>query len=156
MNNIEDIKLLRKMKNDYLNGFEYYTDPKAREKAEAIEYILSDYEKLQEEFKQVDHECDRLEKIDFEKDMKIKELQKENEKLKYKYNKALSDVIAGVDLDNTYISKQKVKDKIEELNRKIDKSIDNSKGGLDEEFIEKAGKLLTQKRILQELLGSEE
>lgn len=45
----------------------------------------------------------------------IEKLQKENEELKYKYNKALSDVIAGVDLDNTYISKQKVKDKIEEL-----------------------------------------
>ena len=44
---------------------------------------------------------------------------------------------------------------IEELNRKIDKSIDNSKGGLDEEFIEKAGELLTQKRILQELLEKE-
>ena len=55
-----------------------------------------------------------------------------------------------------YIPKQEIKDKIEELNRKIDKSIDNSKGGLDEEFIEKAGELLAQKRILQELLGSEE
>ncbi len=31
-------------------------------------------------------------------------LKEENEELKYKYNKALSDVIAGVDLDNTYIS----------------------------------------------------
>lgn len=51
-----------------------------------------------------------------------------------------------------YIPIQKIKDKIEELNRKIGKSIDNSKGGLDEEFIEKAGKLLVQKRILQELL----
>lgn len=48
--------------------------------------------------------------------------------------------------------KKVLKDKIEELNREIDKSIDNSKGGLDEEFIEKAGKLLAQKRILQELL----
>ena len=47
---------------------------------------------------------------------------------------------------------KKVKDKIEELNREIGKSIDNSKGGLDEEFIEKAGELLAQKRILQELL----
>ena len=54
-----------------------------------------------------------------------------------------------------YIPIKKVKDKIEELNRKIDKSIDNSKGGLDEEFIEKAGELLTQKRILQELLEKE-
>lgn len=55
-----------------------------------------------------------------------------------------------------YIPIQEIKDKIEELNRKIDKSIDNSKGGLDEEFIEKAGELLTQKRILQELLEETE
>lgn len=51
-----------------------------------------------------------------------------------------------------YIPIQEIKDIIEELNRKIDKSIDNSKGGLDEEFIEKAGELLTQKRILLKLL----
>lgn len=51
-----------------------------------------------------------------------------------------------------YIPIQEIKDIIEELNRKIDKSIDNSKGGLDEEFIEKAGELLIQKRILLELL----
>lgn len=58
-------------------------------------------------------------------------------------------------LRKNFIPIQKVKDKIEELNRKIDKSIDNSKGGLDEEFIEKAGELLIQKRILQELLEKE-
>lgn len=78
----------------------------------------------------------------------IKKLQKENEELKadnYELNNRINDL-----LDN--IPVQKVKDKIEELNRKIDKSIDNSKGGLDEEFIEKAGELLIQKRILQELL----
>ena len=59
---------------------------------------------------------------------------------------------AGQIIYENYIPIQKIKDKIEELNREIDKSIDNSKGGLDEEFIEKAGKLLAQKRILQELL----
>ena len=77
-----------------------------------------------------------------------KRVQKENEELKadnYELNNRINDL-----LDN--ITVQKVKDKIEELNRKIDKSIDNSKGGLDEEFIEKAGELLMQKRILQELL----
>lgn len=58
-------------------------------------------------------------------------------------------------INKNYVPIQKIKDKIEELNRKIDKSIDNSKGGLDKEFIEKAGELLTQKRILQELLEKE-
>jgi len=50
------------------------------------------------------------------------------------------------------ISKDKVKEKIEELNKNIDLSIDNSKGGLDEDFINKGTKLLAQKRILKELL----
>ena len=62
----EDIKLLREMKNNCLNGFEYYTDPKAREKAEAIKHILSDYKRLQEEFKAVDYECSRLERKEVE------------------------------------------------------------------------------------------
>lgn len=117
----EDIKLLREMKNNCLNGFEYYTDPKAREKAEAIEHILSDY----------------------------KRVLKENEILKYKYNKALSDVIARVDLDNTYISKQKVKDKIEEYKNMLKtcnkaQDVDRIKA-INERVLE-----------LQELLESEE
>lgn len=40
-----------------------------------------------------------------------------------------------------------VEEKIEELNNSIDLAIDNSKGGLDEEFIEKGSKLLAQKRF---------
>ncbi len=55
-----------------------------------------------------------------------KRVLKENDILKYKYNKALSDVIAGVDLDNTYISKQKVKDKIEELEKAYENSKDEN------------------------------
>lgn len=113
----------------------------------------------------------------------INKLQKENENFEklnkdYSYsvdivreNTRLRRQVFDLELENTklkkqnqcYINsiqvivpKQEIKDKIEELNRKIDKSIDNSKGGLDEEFVEKAGELLAQKRILQELLGSEE
>lgn len=41
----------------------------------ALEHILSDYKRLQEDFKQVDHECDRLE----QKEIK---LEKENAQLK--------------------------------------------------------------------------
>lgn len=89
-------------------------------------------------------------------------LLKENEKLKA-LDSSNSKMIANMSKRHfqdrekirNSIPIQKVKDKIEELNRKIDKSIDNSKGGLDEEFIEKAGELLTQKRILQELLEKE-
>lgn len=113
----------------------------------------------------------------------IEKLQKENEELKNNTRKNENELEFDIDCDwialqkmldeseksNEYISYknekwikekycipiQKIKDKIEELNRKIDKSIDNSKGGLDEEFIEKAGELLIQKRILQELLEKE-
>ncbi len=85
----------------------------------------------------------------------IEKLQKENEKLNEKIlDNAGIYQLGFKDGEESYI--KKVKDKIEELNRKIDKSIDNSKGGLDEEFIEKSGELLTQKRILQELLEERE
>ena len=86
----------------------------------------------------------------------IKSLQKENEELKNDYENLNNSVVVKNYYIKNSIPIQKVKDKIEELNRKIDKSIDNSKGGLDEEFIEKAGELLTQKRILQELLERRE
>ena len=56
------------------------------------------------------------------------------------------------DFNKEYVPVEKVKEKIEKLNKNIDLSIDNSKGGLDEEFIDKASELLAQKRILQELL----
>lgn len=38
----------------------------------------------------------------------LEQLQKENKELKYLYNKALTDIVVGVDLDNTYISKEKI------------------------------------------------
>lgn len=82
-------------------------------------------------------------------------LLKENEELKEKIREHTL-LISHYYVKENYIPVQTIKDKIEELNRKIDKSVDDSKGGLDEEFIEKAGELLTQKRILQELLESEE
>ena len=47
----------------------------------AVEHILSDYKRLQEEFKQVDHECSRLEQkeVEMEKiiDLIIKDLYKQ-------------------------------------------------------------------------------
>lgn len=80
-----------------------------------------------------------------------KRVLKENEELNEKIlDNAGIYQLGFKDGEESYI--KKVKDKIEELNREIGKSIDNSKGGLDEEFIEKARELLVQKRILQELL----
>lgn len=92
----EDIKLLREMKNNCLNGFEYYTDPKAREKAEAIEHILSDYKRvlkeneiLKKEKEQAWEEWNNLEQGSYETEQKlkqqIKESQKENEEWDRKF-----------------------------------------------------------------------
>lgn len=120
-----DIKILENFINWLKTDFEYNSG----EEIKAIEHILSDY----------------------------KRVLKENEKRMHD-NITLKNFISALfndSFEKDYIPVQKVKDKIEELDRKIDKSIDNSKGGLDEEFIEKAGELLTQKRILQELLEKE-
>lgn len=113
-----------------------------KETANKIEHILLDYKKLQEEFKQVDHECDRLE----QKELK---LEKENEE----YKKQLDlDYV-----DNNYISIQIIKGKIEALDVLItnlgydEDAPDEYKNDIDREIF-----LLTRdKRILQELIGEE-
>ena len=128
---------------------------------DSLRYILSDYkrvlkenEQLQEEFKQIDHECERLE----EKEVR---LIKENEELKEdrdKFKKALGRRITYCnelekDLfensSNYVIKKQKVKDKIEELKKKVEELTDDKGywGGSD---------LLEQIKVLQELLEKEQ
>lgn len=88
---------------------------------EAGKVILSDYKRVLKEVKRyknmykAEHEIHlvRNEQLDRKENAVTKcneliienaKLKEENEELKYKYNKALSDVIAGVDLDNIYIS----------------------------------------------------
>lgn len=105
-------------------------NPDIKALSESID-ILSEYKKILKENEQLSTE--------------VNSLKKENEELKYKYNKALSDVIAGVDLDNTYMSKQKIKDKLEELNKEIKSCTE-----IDAIF------KIKQQQILQELLESEE
>lgn len=83
----------------------------------------------------------------------IKKLQKENEELRENYKCA--QACANMVFDKI-IPVQKVKDKIEELNKKIDESIDNSEGGLDEDFVQEASELLAQKKCLQELIERED
>lgn len=116
----------------------------------ALEHILSAYKRVLKENEEL-----KAEMKDGVIAIKLYALQKENEGLKNQEATARKINELLVQRYSNSISLQKVKDKIEELNRKIDKSIDDSKGGLDEEFIEKAGELLAQKRILQELLESE-
>lgn len=98
---------LNSMHSDFRTGLYY------KEDLENLEHILSDYKKLQEEFKQVDHECERLE----EKEVR---LIKENEELKNK----LLDTLEGQKvikeetpqyIKENYIPIQKIKDKIKEI-----------------------------------------
>ena len=115
----------------------------------ALEHILSDYKKLQEEFRQVDHECDRLEKIDFEKDMKIKELKKENEELKEINNELEAEKNEAIRRYNfETIPIQKVKDKIRHYQ------------GLQDNYIKKYDEinegLQTMINVLQELIEESE
>ena len=131
----EDMKILEEFKtHGYAMLLIKYEDRnKTNLKIEqAIEHILSDYKKLQEEFKQVDHECERLE----EKEVR---LIKENEQLKeyiaiapnldemtaIKYRNIRQDAYiqgraeeqqkARQIINENYIPVQKIKDKIEDL-----------------------------------------
>lgn len=63
-------------------------------------------------------------------------------------------VVVGTKREREYWE-NKIREKIEEINKEINSSIDNSKGGLDEEFIDKGTELLAQKRVLQDLLKEE-
>ena len=70
---IKSIKIDKEYKEE--NGWHGYYNEEIVELARILQHILSDYKKLQEEFKQVDRECSRLE----EKEVK---LIKENEHYK--------------------------------------------------------------------------
>lgn len=153
---IKQLKLILKVRKEQKEIIEcsggscMNCNPDIRALTESID-ILSDYKRVLRENEQL------LEvKVSASAHNRILELEKENEELK-DFKKQVTDIESTNFIKyKNYIPVQNVKNRIEELNRKIDKSIDNSKGGLDEEFIEKAGKLLAQKRILQELLESEE
>lgn len=94
----EDIERLKLCSTNQCNICGRYEKEECMlERNRCEQHILSDYKKLQEEFREVDHECDRLEKIDFEKDMKIKELQKENEKLKKDYYNVINKIENKID-----------------------------------------------------------
>ena len=102
----------RKFKND---GFIESIDPDFF--FNLTDMFLSDYKKLQEEFKQVDHECERLE----EKEVR---LIKENEELKVS-DLSNSKIIANMSTRHfqdrekirNSIPVQKIIDKIEELKK---------------------------------------
>lgn len=83
----EDIKCVRdflEYSQDIINDMDYERPVDVtiyQQQINSIEHILSDYKKLKEEFKAVDHECSRLERkeVEMEKiiDLIIKDLYKQ-------------------------------------------------------------------------------
>ncbi len=140
---INSIKKDKEYKEE--NGWHGYYNKEIVEIARILEHILSDYKKLQEEFKAVDNECSRLEQKENELERENEELRetyKSEKKMKNEYVKLYQDLL----LKENIIPKQKIKDKIEELNKKI----------LDaERFDERILEYRYQKQVLQELLESE-
>ena len=126
-NNIqEDIKLLQDKENCLgsffkVKGMEEYKI--------ALEHILSDYKRLQEEFKAVDSECSRLERKEADMERENEELKatlrdtqnswfedtKKIEKLKAQNKELETQYLLQRDLinSNDYIAKKKIKDQLE-------------------------------------------
>lgn len=113
--NIKILESIIKINNDYLKNVENQTIN--QKEIKAIEHILSDYKKLREEFKQIGHECDRLEQKEII-------LEKENNELKYKYNKSLDDLIKSskenFDLKNKDKNAELLLKQIEKLKKEND------------------------------------
>ena len=133
-NNIEDIKILE----EFIDGLKQYNpktgkDIKPTQFGEgqryvysnvyyAIDHILSDYKRVLKENEEL-----KKSKITYEK---VRDIQEKNKNI----------------VDNNYIPKQKIKDKIEEINKMIAYEHNDA-------VIIQLGK---QKRVLQKLLESEE
>lgn len=117
---------------------------------DAIEHLIKAYKELKEIEENHRQENGKLRE-------RVKELEENINKQKQltKIAQTITDESikeALIEFEKDYIPVSLVEGKIEELNNSIDLAIDNSKGGLDEEFIEKGSKLLAQKKVLQELL----
>lgn len=114
----EDIARIAKLITTKFNN-DYSIDNKDKE---AIEHILSDYKRVLKENEEL-----KKSKITYEK---VRDIQEKNKNI----------------VDNNYIPKQKIKDKIEEINKMIAREQNDA-------VIIQLGK---QKRVLQKLLESEE
>lgn len=118
------LNLIEKLQkeNEELNkeNEQYRTEVNCTEKfKQENELLRKDIEGWEKYCEEINEEQTEMSNKNCELEFEVEKLQKENEELKYKYDKALSDVIAGIDLDNSYIPVQKIKDKMEKLNKEI-------------------------------------
>lgn len=105
----EDIKIVKKL---LLHSESTLLDDESM----AIEHILSDYKRVLKENEVAKEALKKQCNIADERN----QLLKENEELKHKYDKALSDLVKA---ENETIPVQKVKDKTEELNEYYKKEV---------------------------------
>lgn len=136
MSNIEkDIKIVENfLQTAHVDDEEYYKQIEIGDITfDAIKNIVSDYKKLKEEFKTVDCECSRLERKETDMERENEELKatlrdtqnswfedtKKIEKLKAQNKELETQYLLQKDLinSNEYISKKRIKDKIEEISK---------------------------------------
>mgnify|MGYP003291835452 CR=1 FL=1 len=166
----EDIKLLEEMKANCIKALmkgAIYTDEKAERKARAIENILNRLKELEE--KKTCLHCGSKEAAYCEECYQEliatnAKLQKENRELEEIKNSKLDEYLHNnlwicKDLAENYIPKSKIKEKIEELNKKYkeiesnytEEELDNGDEGWDD-YIEMQ-KIQMADNILYELMG---
>lgn len=125
---IDSIKADKEYKEE--NGWHGYYNKEIVELARILEHILSDYKRVL-----------KMNEVLLKENEELKETYKSEKKMKNEYVKLYQDLL----LKENVIPIQKIKDKIEELNKEI-----KSCAEIDAIF------KIKQQQILQELLESEE
>ena len=117
-------------------------------RTDELNKLLEENKVLKEHFDISDHECFRLEQKEIKLEKEIEQLKKENEELKCKYAKDGRVLFTIEAINERYIPKIRIRDKIEELEKEL-KEYDLEEYCLYEDTIQERIK------IYKELLGDE-
>ena len=139
---IKSIKTDKEYKEE--NGWHGYYNKEIVELARILEHILSDYKRVLKENEELRNKLDNSRKANEFLNKKDDEIRREKSLM---YSKAVNDIIKGWNLGDDFVPVQKIKYKIEELNKTI------NKGGIIYSLKQYAR---CQKDVLEELLESEE
>lgn len=166
----EDIKFIERYMKDFYNEDIGIEDDFKFEKA--IENLLKRYKQLEDKEKYVHSLEERYKELEEENAMLKKAIEEDVSKdsssikinaIKYqgylegfaerdRLAKEEYEECCKIEKNAKFIPISVIQNKIKSLEKEIDLAIDNSKGGLDEEFIKNGTELLIKKRVLQELL----
>ena len=125
----EELEILENLiKLNAATKFDFFRE----EQHTTLEHLLQEYKTLKEDFKELDHECERLEEIDIIKDTQIQELQKKIKVNNIKDTISEKEILnfineAETEFDKNYISKDKI--------REIIKKIENNSKMAEEEIV---------------------